>query len=70
MSRSLGDQMAHTLGCSDIPEIRKHSLDHENNQIVIASDGVWEVMENNDVLELLGEDAQGSAIHIVEESSK
>ena len=70
MSRSLGDQMAHTLGCSDIPEIKKHCLEHEDNQIVIASDGVWEVMENNDVLKLIGDDPRQSAIKIVEESTK
>ena len=49
--------MAHELGCSDIPEINEYELENEQNQIVIASDGVWGVISNNDILGLLGNDA-------------
>ena len=56
MSRSLGDQMAHELGCSDIPDINEYKLENEQNQIIIASDGVWEVFSNDDVLRLLVND--------------
>ena len=62
--------MAHELGCSDIPEINEYELENEQNQIVIASDGVWGVISNNDVLGLLGNDAQSSAINILEESRR
>ena len=65
MSRSLGDRMAHDLGCSYVPDINKYKLVNEQNQIVIASDGVWEVFSNLDVLKLLGNDAKTSAINIV-----
>ncbi len=42
MSRCIGDQLAHSVGVSDIPEIKKFNIsDMEPLAIVIASDGIW-----------------------------
>ena len=49
--------MAHELGCSDIPDINEYELENKNNQIIIASDGVWGVISNNEVLRLLDSNA-------------
>lgn len=62
--------MAHDLGCSGIPDINEYTLENEQNQIVIASDGVWEVYSNSDLLRLLGNDAERSAINIVDQARK
>ena len=46
MSRSLGDQIAHTAGVSTEPEVMKFEVGPEHKFIVIASDGVWEFLSN------------------------
>jgi serine/threonine protein phosphatase PrpC len=50
MSRSIGDALAHKVGVSSIPEIREFNLNKSNPfAIVVASDGVWEFMSNEQV---------------------
>lgn len=44
MSRSLGDRVAHSVGVIATPVITEHVLDAQDRFILIASDGVWEVM--------------------------
>lgn len=46
MSRSLGDQVAHSVGVSSIPEITEYILELEDKFVVIATDGVWEFLTN------------------------
>jgi len=46
MSRSIGDFFAHTLGCICDPEISSKEIEDEFNIIVLATDGVWEVLTN------------------------
>ena len=49
MSRSIGDYTAHTVGVIPDPVVTVQTLEPEDQIIVIASDGVWEVMTNLDV---------------------
>ena len=50
MSRSIGDTMAHQYSVSDIPEIKEFNIKEvEPLAIVLASDGVWGHMTNNEV---------------------
>ena len=49
MSRSLGDQIAHMVGVSSDPEIMRFELKAEDKFIVIASDGVWEFLSNEQI---------------------
>jgi serine/threonine protein phosphatase PrpC len=49
MSRSFGDTVAGKLGVTAIPEIKEMQLQREDKMIVIASDGVWEFMSNEEV---------------------
>lgn len=54
MSRSIGDSLAHKVGVSSIPEIREFSLNNSKPfAIVVASDGVWEFMSNEQVKNIL-----------------
>ena len=48
-TRSLGDQFAHQLGCTEIPEIWCHELTKSDKKIVIATDGVWDVFSNEEI---------------------
>ena len=50
MSRSLGDSIAKKLGVISTPIVTTHDINFLNDLfIVIASDGIWEVMDNEDV---------------------
>lgn len=49
MSRSIGDETAHSIGVSENPEILRYDLKSEDKFIVIASDGVWEFLTNEDI---------------------
>ena len=55
MSRSIGDSIAHSIGVSDIPEILEFDVRNVKPlALVVASDGVWEFLSNQDVKEEVG----------------
>lgn len=55
MTRALGDFVAHTVGVIAEPEICIHELQEgEDQYLVIASDGVWEFMSNDEVAGVVG----------------
>lgn len=49
MSRSFGDKLASDVGVSSVPECREITLSKDDRIIVLASDGIWEFMTNDDV---------------------
>ena len=53
MSRSLGDLVVHKCGCSAEPEIIEHLIDPSDEFLVIATDGVWDVLDNSQVVQLV-----------------
>jgi serine/threonine protein phosphatase PrpC len=63
MSRSLGDYQAHSIGVIPDPgklfinhcsiDIEKYELNQDDKFIIIASDGVWEFLENEEVAEIV-----------------
>eukprot|EP00347_Sterkiella_histriomuscorum_P003649 403363481 len=53
MSRSLGDNQAHLIGVIPDPDVMKYDLTPDDKFIVIASDGVFEFLENEQVAELI-----------------
>lgn len=53
MSRSLGDRVAHSVGVSSTPIVETFSFDPNDKFIVIASDGVWDVLHNKEVANLV-----------------
>ena len=54
MSRSIGDTLAHRIGVSSIPEIKEFNINNVKPiAIVVASDGVWEFMSNEQVKNIL-----------------
>lgn len=54
MSRSLGDAVAHSAGVSSEPEFIEYSFnpDREDLILVMASDGLWEFMTDQEVMDL------------------
>ena len=53
MSRSFGDQIAHSVGVVVSPEILEHPFNEEDKIILLASDGIWEFFQNEEVLDIV-----------------
>ena len=51
MSRSIGDSVAKTIGVTSEPDISQFTLNETSDLfIVLGTDGIWDVMNNEDVL--------------------
>lgn len=76
MTRSFGDQIAHSVGVSSEPEIKEFKYDGTENFVIIASDGVWEFIENEEAVEIVQKyfennmDANGAVNALVKEAFK
>jgi serine/threonine protein phosphatase PrpC len=73
MSRSFGDTVASYVGVSVYPEVKQVWLEKEDAFVVIASDGVWEFMGNEEVAEVVhgyyfGGNAEKAAEEVVKKS--
>ena len=53
MSRSIGDLIATTLGVVPVPKFIEAKIDKDTKFIVLASDGVWEFLSNENVAEIV-----------------
>ena len=53
MSRSFGDKVAASVGVVAEPEITVSSLSSEDKFLIIATDGVWEFISNQEAVELV-----------------
>jgi serine/threonine protein phosphatase PrpC len=53
MSRSLGDKVASSVGVISEPEMYETVLSVDDKFIVIASDGIWEFLPNDQVVEMI-----------------
>lgn len=53
MARSLGDRIASQVGVIPDPEIKEFELVDDDKFIVIASDGVWEFLSNQQVMNMV-----------------
>ena len=52
LSRSLGDLYCKKYGVSNVPDISVNKIDYNTKYVVIASDGVWDVVDENTVLNM------------------
>jgi len=53
MSRSLGDTVAHSAGVSSEPEFFEREMTSKDKYLVIASDGLWEFMTDQEVMDIM-----------------
>ncbi|CAD8192683.1 unnamed protein product [Paramecium pentaurelia] len=53
MSRSFGDKVGAQAGVTAIPEIKEFALTNHDQFIIVASDGVWEYLSNEEVMSLV-----------------
>ena len=62
MSRSMGDSIAWSVGVSSEPEFTQTYLTTKDRFIVLGSDGLWEHMTNEEVIEIVGRLYMSNAI--------
>ena len=53
MSRSIGDAVAKEVGVCYEPEVYLRSINNDNMYIVVASDGLWDVLSNETVEQIV-----------------
>ena len=53
MSRSLGDIVVHRCGVSAEPEIIEHIIDEDDDFVIIATDGIWDVIDSNQAVQIV-----------------
>jgi serine/threonine protein phosphatase PrpC len=53
MSRSLGDSVVHKSGVSAEPELIERVIDDYDDFFILATDGVWDVVDNNYAVQLV-----------------
>ena len=53
MSRSIGDLVSSEVGVICVPEIIVHELDSSDKFIILASDGVWEFISNEECVNIV-----------------
>ena len=75
MSRSFGDEVAHTIGVIVNPEINEYQLFNEDKFIILASDGIWEFISSEEVVNIvkdfyLDNDIEGALTYLYKEASK
>merc|ERR1712228_243282 len=55
VSRSIGDVIAHKYGgLISEPDIKVHTLLDNDIFVIFASDGIWQMIENDDVMRMVG----------------
>ena len=53
MSRSFGDVIGSILGVIAEPEVKEYKVEKEDKAIIIASDGLWEYVTNEEVTDIV-----------------
>ena len=75
ISRSLGDKVAELIGVTYEPEILEFSLDDCCEFIVCASDGIWEYLSNQDVIDIVNiflvkKNPEAACYNLIEKATK
>ena len=55
ISRSLGDLIAHQIGVTSEPQVNFYTIQPDDRFFTIASDGVWNHLQTDDVGEIVSE---------------
>lgn len=68
MSRAFGDFVLKDYGIIAIPDVSHHRLTSKDQFIVLATDGIWDVLSNNEVASIVWEakSAEAAARRVTE----
>ena len=75
MSRSFGDEVAHTVGVISTPEIFEYNFVYEDKFLLLASDGIYEFISSDESVNIvkdyyIKDDIDGALDYLYNESSK
>jgi len=73
MARSIGDHMCSTVGVVATPEVLRFNLEPDvEYRVLMASDGVWEFLENEDAMPYLfqHDTASDACVALIDEASR
>lgn len=77
MTRSMGDLVSKSVGVTYEPELKSiNTLTKLDKFIVVASDGLWDRIPNDEVTRIVGNlyydkrDAEGAANHLMKEATE
>ncbi|QCE05665.1 pyruvate dehydrogenase phosphatase [Vigna unguiculata] len=65
MSRSFGDFCLKDFGLISVPELSYHRLTHRDQFVVLATDGVWDVLSNQQVVSIVSSSPRSSAARML-----
>ncbi|MCL7022306.1 hypothetical protein MKW94_015821 [Papaver nudicaule] len=65
MTRAFGDFELKEYGVIAIPQISHHHLNNDDKFIILASDGVWDVLSNEQVVSIVASERQETAAKAV-----
>ena len=74
MTRSIGDNVAHSVGVISEPEILKYDFNGNEKFIILASDGIWEYIDSDECVNIVKDfyennmDAIGALNSLVKEA--
>ncbi|CAN0916343.1 Probable protein phosphatase 2C 6 [Linum grandiflorum] len=69
MARAFGDFCLKDFGLISVPEISYHRITEKDEFVVLATDGVWDVMSNDEVVRTVGSVPPSSAAQTLVESA-
>ena len=58
VSRSLGDEIASGVGCIPVPDVVVRPLREGDRLVILASDGVWDMLGNEEVMDVAAKSLQ------------
>lgn len=70
-SRAFGDKMAVEVGVTHKPDVTMHSLQPEDQYLIVASDGVWELVSSQEAVEIVAlypDDVEQGVAHLLQVS--
>lgn len=72
MTRAFGDFVAASVGVISIPDIYSRELEHGDRYLILASDGVWEFISNEEAVEIVRQcdNAKDACRRLMEESRR
>ena len=52
-TRSIGDKMSEPMGVYAVPELTTHQMEKNDEYLIVASDGIWEFMTNQQCMDIV-----------------
>lgn len=69
MARAFGDFCLKDFGLISVPDISYHRLSEQDQFVVLATDGVWDVLSNKQVVDIVASAPRSSAAKVLVESA-